>query len=294
VDDEIEVSTEVEAPVEDSETPAEEATETPRETPAESTPAPEPPLVRKIKVNGEVREVPIEDLERHYTLAEGAQSKFEQAAQMLREARARDEALKKNPVKALLDAGLTRDQIYALSEKTVLEQMEEERLTPEQRRIRELEADLARRDEEKNRQAAEAEEQVLATQQQAYAKDLGEKLTESFTKLSLPTDDLMLVAGVSRFLQHAIQAGEDVSPADAVAFVRHETIGRTQSLLGKLSGEQLIEWLGKANVEKLRKADINQLTSTTKEPSATPKASVPAKDRTRREVSSADDFFDSL
>lgn len=252
------------------------------------------PIVRKIKVAGQLRDVSIEELERRYTLEEGAQTKFERAAQMLKEAQALQESLKKDPVKALLNAGITLDQLRSISEKTILEQIEEERLTPEQRRIRELESQLNERQTAEERAAQEKQQQETAEQEKKYVAEFTSKLRDAFSKHQLPVQDPLYVSSAVKFLQNAYLAGEDIDPTDAVEFVKHETLQRVAGLYEGLSGEQIIEHLGQANIEKIRKADIARLKGQPKEGfSATSKTPVPAKDQASVKRS-ADDFFDTL
>lgn len=259
----------------------------------ESDPPAKPVERYKVKVAGQEREMTLDELRQQATLAMGAQARFEEAARLRKEADAAREALLKDPAGYLREQGWTQEQLYALAEKQVLQQIEEERLTPEQRRIRELEAKLQETESAKEAARKAEEEAAIAQQEQEYSQRLVGELKDAFKKTGLALDDSLHLTGVIKFLQGARAAGEDVNVAEAVEYVRHEMQERTNQFLNSMQGDQLLRYLGPQVLERIRKADIARIKNQPQEPSVDERPAVPAQG-SAKEIASADDFFLTL
>lgn len=176
-------SPEPKAPVE-----AKKEGEAPKE---EAKPAPKP--THKFKFNGEEKEVPLEELEKHYGTFATAQARLKEAAEakkkIAEERQSLIDALKKGDASKLKDAGLSDDEIDMLAvqhlSKKQQELLEQERLRsldPEQRELeelRKLRADLEKEKQKEAdaRRAAEVkdEERRIATNVIASLETLPEK-----------------------------------------------------------------------------------------------------------------------
>lgn len=261
--------------------------------PESAQPEPKPAERYKVKVAGQERELTLDELRQQATLAMGAQARFEEAARLRKEADAAREALLKDPAAYLRQQGWTQEQLYALAEKQVLQQIEEDKLSPEQKRIRELESKLKEQEDAKEAARKAEEEAAVAQQEQEYTQRLVGDLKAEFQKAGLALDDSLHLAGVVKFLQNASAAGEDVSVGEAVEFARYEAQERTGQFLNTLNGDQLLNYLGPQILDKIRKADIARIKNQPQEPSVDERPAVP-RSGSAKETVSADDFFDSL
>ncbi len=127
----------------------------------------------EIKVNGKVKQVTKDELIRLAQLSEAATDKFETAAQKEKRIQSILSKAKTNPMEALMDPdlGLTKEQIRGFVEDWYnREFIEPDTLTPEQKRLKELERENAQfkkiqqEAEEKAKQEAEAKAEAEYTQ----------------------------------------------------------------------------------------------------------------------------------
>jgi hypothetical protein len=132
-------------------------------------PAPKP--THKFKVNGEEKEVPLEELEKHFGTFATSQARLKEAAET-KKAAAEEKAkilnaLKNADVSALRDAGLSESEIDGLAVKHLSDKqqklLEEERirnLPPTERELEELRAQKkAREEQDKKAETSKAEQE---------------------------------------------------------------------------------------------------------------------------------------
>ncbi len=252
----------------------------------------------KIKVRG--KEELIDDLDQLTHWAQkgrGSHEAFEAASKKEAETSEKAklfEAFKTNDPaairKALRDLGVDSKALRAASEQEIWEAMQEEALSPEQRRIRELEGEQAKTKAE--REAAETKEKHTATEKQATA------LADQYAKLAMGALKEMgvsegaappIVRRMSPYMLEALEQGLDTnSPQvarDIAAMAKEDIVSDINAVLSGATPEEVVALLGETISNKIRKHDLAKLSPRGVVPaqrpaqSATPKPGDPVKRR---------------
>lgn len=236
----------------------------------------EPPRKWKIKGSkGEEEEVDEQKLLHLATKGKGAARYFEEGRKAREEAAAEAkkwEALKTgdaNAKRAALRELLTPEEFRKLSEAELYEAMEAEQLTPEQKRIRELEAQLGKHTEtEKQRQAREQEE-ALERQAEELRESIGTAATGALTELGLPKESqAWLVRRMAPYLARNLEAENPLDTKEIAAMVVEEKEAEDRAFYGKLDGEGIIARLGEELAVKVSKAFLARKRAGTFQPAA--------------------------
>lgn len=154
-----------------------------QETPKTPPEAPPKPEFFEVKVNGKTVRMTREDLIKKATLADGALEKFEQAAAKERQMNAILSRAKSNPVGALMDAGLTKDEAREAFENWYSSEfIEPEALTAEQRELKKAQDELKRykalEKEYQEKTRAHQEEEEVKTHRESLQKQIIDAMDE--------------------------------------------------------------------------------------------------------------------
>lgn len=236
------------------------------ETPEPKEPA--YPKTVKLKVYGEEKELPFEEVVRRAQMSEAAQKRMQQAAEAVKFQQRLQAAMQSgNPLKALQQLGLiTPEQAKQHVEDFYYDNyLAQEELTPEQRRIREL--------EEKNKSFEEklqAEEQ--AKRQEAVERKKGEfrkhfhgRIIDAIERSQqsdypLPVSE-ETVAAIANYLLLDHQQGIDFDERihDIQRQVWQDQVSHSRKVLAKASGEQIWKMLGEDVLNRAMKWKVEQL-----------------------------------
>lgn len=191
--------------------------------------------------------------------------------------------LKENPKSALADPSVGHD-IKKLAIDWLKEAMEEERLTPEQRRLRELEAKLKAKEdaEAETQKQAEAKKQEAFIQQQRehYVKLVTDAMGETGLPKSGPAAD-RAAQRIVQFLQIQISKGHEPNAKMAARAVEMEYEEEHKALYGATDPKVLLKkFPGLADA--LRKAALEEAQLVKPgAPATNPAAPVPTREQPR-------------
>lgn len=186
-----------------------------QETPkAVSTPDPKPELF-EMKVNGKTVRMTRDEMVRRAQLAAGADERFEQAAAKEKHVTGILSRAKSNPIGALMEAGLTKDEAREAFESWYsTEYIEPEALTKEQRDLKAAQDELKRyrtlEKEYKERLKAEQEEQEVSVQRELIQK----QIIEAMDSHKLPRSKFT-VSRIAFYMRQAAQKGFE-APMDLI------------------------------------------------------------------------------
>lgn len=215
----------------------------------------------KLKIRGEERELDLSNdddialLQEMAQKGEGADSKFQEAATMRKQMEKLADLLQKNPMEALKRIGHDPEE---LAQKYVERRLEEMKLSPEQKRIKELEERLAKEEEAKKELEQKKQEQEKARLEEQYARKIDEDITSALEKSKLPRS-AYVVDRIVNTMAAAIENGyEDVSVADVVPYVEEKMVKELQEMYDAMPEEVIEQLLGKNTMERMRKRRINR------------------------------------
>jgi hypothetical protein len=260
------------APVSDSAPAQTEVAEQESQETQEQQPAAEakPRNVKKLKLKVDGQEVEEEidlddeeNLKRHLQMSKAAQKRMSEAAKSKREV---EEVLKgirsdfksvlKNPDKY----GLTPKEARQAVEDYLAEQLEEEMLSPEQRKVRDAERIIREREEEQKKAKADQEAKQMEELKERYAQDYDKKITEALNTSGLPKTP-KTVKRMAELMHKNLNLGLDLEPSQLVSIVREDYLAEIKELFSAADGETLLKLLGDDTANKIRKSDLARLKS---------------------------------
>ncbi len=238
------------------------------QTPIEQTQAQpsKTPEVFEVKVDGKVMKMTRDEMIQHASLGHAAQKRFQEAAQMKKQAesvlgRLRDP---KQAISLLQDPslGLNKEQVKEAFEQWYINEfIEPEKLSPVERRARDAEAKLQKyQEQEKQRESEKLKSQQEAMTSQAR-ENLQSQIVEALDTSGLPKTNFT-VRRLAYWMQRNLANGYDAPMDVIVGQVRNEVNSSLRDLVEASDGEVLIKILGDGVVGKLRKYDLEQLRKT--------------------------------
>lgn len=257
-------------------------------------------LKRKIKVNGEEREITADEAIRDYQKYLAADEKFRSAAEMNKRAKSimeryggLEEALNTGKYDVLLNR-IPKEQLEDIAEQIVWEKMQYEQLSPEEKRIKELEARVEQKEAEEKRAKEQAEARRKAELNAKAVQDIDNQIANTFKDLGVkPTPRL-----VARMAQHMLAnldtSGQILEGKDAYKRSMHDLRQDVPDYLTTLDTNELLSVLPKEVVNAIRKQSIDEVVS------QAPPARQNKKDdfkttKTRSKLKmSTDDFFKKM
>lgn len=200
-----------------------------------------------------------------YAKAKAADAKFREAAELRKETAAFEKKLIDDPEAFFNDPRIPKAKRREMAEKLIMRELEEDlqpQLSKEQQRIRELEeykASVERKEMTVKEKEEEAQYQkVVESRREALAATFQEAL--SHTALSKhDATSAEVVRECAVYMRICKQAGHTPSPKEIAQHVESRFMSSYQGLTETLSGEELVKFLGKGIIKKLREYDLGQL-----------------------------------
>jgi hypothetical protein len=202
-----------------------------------------------------------------YAKEKAADQKFREAAELKKQYDAFEKKLAEDPESFFNDPRIPKQKRREIAEKLLMKELEEEfspQLTAEQKRIRELE-EYKNSVEQEKMTAKEKEQQ--AQFQQVVAKrreELAATFQEALSHTALSKHEgtsAEVVREMALYTRLCRDAGHNPSPKEIAEHVESRFMSSYQGLTETLSGEDLVKFLGKGIIKKLREYDLGQLES---------------------------------
>lgn len=215
------------------------------------------------KVNGKTKVVEIdpnneEELRNYINKALAADEKFNEAASMRKQVESFIDTLRKNPLEILKHPDLGLD-IKALAEKVLLEELEDQQKTPEQKEQEKLNKELEnlkKQLEQEKEAKRNAEFERLKEQQ---FKQLDDEITDALTSSALPKSPYV-VKRLTDALIEAVNLGyNEASVKDIIPFVESQIQMEIQQMFESMPSEVLEKLVGKSHLNNMRKARVSKI-----------------------------------
>ena len=216
------------------------------------------PELFEVKINGRIQKMTRQQVLDSASMATTAHQKFNEAAKMRKEYDALKGKLQGSPIEALMESGLTREQIRDQMEKWYTQEfIEPEKLSADQRRIKELEREMQKREKDLEvvRQQKERDELERATN--AAREEIQNQIIETMESSGLPKTKFN-IARIAFYMAQNRKQGWDAPMSAIIQQVKNERTGMLSDLSSKASVEQLIEMMPDI-ISKIRKYDLEQL-----------------------------------
>lgn len=223
----------------------------------------------KVKAYGKEKELEVKDEEIPNYVQKGyaAEEKWKEAQETLRKANEiekRNEEFaanfKKDPESAM-ELLLGRENLDSISEKRILRAMEMEKMSPEQREEYEVKQRLAKYKKEEEeyvskKQQAEEEKQVAF-----FEAQFKEMTNNSLKKIGIEKPSKLILnrflMTIRPFLANANGPASEEDMDILASHFKKEMDQERSEHLSTMDGQQIANWIGKENVEKIRKYLMN-------------------------------------
>lgn len=234
------------------------------ENTAEATPEETTLRKFKVKVDGEELEVDEDELLKGYQSSKSAQKKFSEAAMMRKQAEKFVELLKTDPVKVLTDPDIGVN-FRELAEKYLVEQLQEELLTPEEREVREVKRKL-REYEDKERLTREEQEKAQYEELlNHYQQDFTKQITTALESTGLPQNEATIGRMANYYYQIlqskdiADEVKDNITFTDVAQLVQEDYQNELKRLVSSSNMETLVKLMGEDQVKNIRKWDLERV-----------------------------------
>jgi len=202
-----------------------------------------------------------------YSKEKAADQKFREAAEMKKQIAEFEKKLAEDPESFFNDPRIPKQKRREIAEKLLMKELEEElqpQLTAEQREIEELRKfKKSKEDEEMTAKEKEQQAQfqkVVEKRREELAATFQEAL--SHTALSKhEATSAEVVREMAVYARLCKQAGYNPSPKEIAEHVESRFMSSYQGLTESMSGQDLVNFLGKSIIKKLREYDLSQLES---------------------------------
>lgn len=214
----------------------------------------------KLTVDGEEFEEEVDwndkaDITRRLQLAKAAQKRMSEAKDAKTKAFDIVKAFESDPASILKRLGPKgRDA----AEKFLLEQIQDDMLTPEEKEYRMTKAELAKYKAKDAETAEAAEKSAKSAQENKYAQEFQTTIIEALTKSGLPKSP-ELVKRMAGVLSKNLELGLDLTADDLVVEVKRDILELVKSVTKDADGDQLEAIFGKDVANKIRKNDLKKL-----------------------------------
>jgi hypothetical protein len=232
--------------------------------PSEPKPeAPKKPAPQVFEVDGE--KLTAAEIKQLREKAKGADAKFREAAEAKKQVEQFMERFQQDPLSILKDKRLPINQ-RELAEKMLLASLEEEMLTPEQRKLKEYESKLKEFETKEQAVAREREERESEQRREIKRQEISQLFAKAMESTPLSKDPetaAMAMRDMAMMLRAAKERGIEVSAEELAQHAQNKYQKAMYSLANQLEGEDLIGFLGDDVVKKIRKADLARLRANT-------------------------------
>lgn len=223
----------------------------------------------KLKVDGEEFEEELDlsneaELTKRLQLARAAEKRISQAktekqkAMEILQAFERGDLLKKHP------------KARELAEQFLVEQLESEMLTPEQKELKELKAYKDSKEKAELERQKALEQAEMQQQEKVLAEKFQKTIIDALDKSGLPKTPEM-AKRAAYLLKKNLDLGLSLSAEDLVQEMKSEATSMLKSLIGQADGDQLIAMFGEDVAKKIRAYDVKRLKEKMNQPASSKK-----------------------
>lgn len=236
-----------------------------------------------VKVDGEVKEMTVRELQRLQSLEKASQKRMQEAAEERRKASQLIQLASTNPDKFFELTGIDPDEF---AETRLARKYEMAMMSPEQRELMQLKAEKEEREQTEMQSKAEIiseieklfgqkvppevaklpKEKLLGIIEKRQAEmsqeqnSLDTEIGEAWKESGLPKHRYFVQMMAAQMLAHQRKTKEPLQAKDAAAIVKRDFLKSVSEILGPMDAQAIQEAIGKETIEKLRSFDVERVT----------------------------------
>ncbi len=203
-----------------------------------------------------------EQVKRQKDLERGAYTKMQEAAQIKKEAAEFAQYLKSNPMEALQMFGV---DVREMSRGLLQKELERELMKPEERETLDLREQLAKERAERERLVKEREEELENKNRSAFDQQVSNYEATLVTEFSKAVESVGLppepdyIKWMADVVEAHLQEQKPVNIEEIARGIKQKLINNTKSIFAKFKDDEMIDFLGEDNTNRVRKMLLNQV-----------------------------------
>lgn len=215
----------------------------------------------KVKVDGNEEEMELDlndeaALIRHLQMSKAASKRMSEAATTRKQAENFMQALQNDPMRVLSDPRIMgNEKFQALAEQYLAKKLQEQMLSPEERKRIDMEERLRSYEENEQKAQQEAESKQIQQLEEHYAQQYQKTIMDALNTSSLPKNPFT-VRRMAELMQKNLKHGLELEPQHLAQLVKEDYQKELASLIGGADADQILSMFGDDVANKIRKADL--------------------------------------
>lgn len=227
----------------------------------------------KLKIDGEefIENLPfeydendktqVEYLKRQLQMAKVANKRMNEASTTRKQAEQFIQLLQQDPMKVLSNEKIMGQKKFReIAEQFILQQIEEESMSPEERKHKDMEQRLRQYEEQEKQIKAKEEADQAQKLEEHYAQQFQKVIIEGLNESGLPKNPFT-VKRMAELMQKNLQHGLELEPKHLAQLVKEDYQRELASIIGGANADQLLSLFGEETANKIRKHDLEKLKS---------------------------------
>lgn len=211
-----------------------------------------------VKIDGEEKEVTLEDLKRDYQKFQSANQRYEEAKHLRKQSEKLIEIMKTNPFDVLEKMGL---DVEALAEERLLRKIQFEQMTDEQKEAYLAKEKLKSYEQMEQERKAQEEFHRLEQVKQHYKANFEREIIEAIETNELPRDS-QTASKIIGYMQKVIANKLPLTVQDIIPLVKDDLKREEENFLNKYKQrdlDSLLASLGEDTVKAIQRKSIEKL-----------------------------------
>jgi hypothetical protein len=230
------------------------------------------PKKYKLKIDGIDTELTEEEVIRFAQMGKASHKRFEEAASIKKQVEPILKALKEDPYYLLThpEMGVDEGKLREATEKWLAEKIMFESLPQDQQQLHlaKKELETIKKQQELQRQAEE--QAKMADMEKKYAEDYERQFLGALEKVNVPKEP-RVIARMAEYMSRAVKTNTQLSAEDAALLVKEDLAREQAAVASKLTPEELVNFIGKENADKVRKYFASQVKNVLAEEGSRPR-----------------------
>lgn len=214
-----------------------------------------PPRMMKVKFEGQEVEMPESEVLALASAGKVSTKRFQEAAAMKKQAEEVLKFAKDNPKEFFAKTGMNARE---WAENYMMEELQNDAMSPEQRKARENEEKLRKYEDSEKRAKEKSRQDKIDALTNEKRQEFDVMFTKALNESGLPRTEFT-VKRMAQLQLINIKKGLELNSTQLAKIVREDYANEQKSLLSAFDGDQLMEFLGPEAVKKLSKAQIAKL-----------------------------------
>ena len=192
-------------------------------------------------------------------MSKAAHKRFQEAAVTKRQSEQFIKMLQEDPIKVLTHEQFGGSAKFRqIAEQYLAGQLEEQMLSPEEKRMRDNNARLKQYEEQEKQAKEQKEAEQMSKAEEFYAKDFESKIMKGLSSQGIPKTS-RTVKRMAELMSKNLEHNLELEPEHLAEIVKADYLQEMKEMFGASEGDILLKLLGDDIANKIRKSDLARL-----------------------------------